>query len=194
MDGPGGSSSTRNISHPPTSATCHGSTVPPGAHRCTSTRRLHPLRARTRGPSPPPANGSCPCVPELTLAQFVQCLANPVYLNYLAQQKTLDRPEFVAYLGYLQYFKQPKYAKFLQYVHRGARCACLLMLCVQSPWADTPRARIAPAGAFPSRDPRPGPGRQTGHRRPTECSTNAERLSARYPLCMLDARGNSPSS
>jgi mediator of RNA polymerase II transcription subunit 31 len=46
----------------------------------------------------------------------VQCLANPVYLNYLAQQKTLDKPEFVAYLGYLQYFKEPKYAKFLQYV------------------------------------------------------------------------------
>ena len=48
----------------------------------------------------------------------MQCLANPVYLNYLAQQKTLDKPEFVAYLGYLQYFKDPKYIKFLQYVHR----------------------------------------------------------------------------
>ena len=46
----------------------------------------------------------------------MQCLANPVYLNFLAQQKTLDRPDFVAYLAYLQYFKDPKYAKFLQYV------------------------------------------------------------------------------
>ena len=55
-----------------------------------------------------------PCLHSLTRAQFVQCLANPVYLNYLAQQKTLDKPEFVAYLGYLQYFKDPKYAKFLQ--------------------------------------------------------------------------------
>ncbi|KNG51047.1 tbc domain-containing protein [Stemphylium lycopersici] len=44
----------------------------------------------------------------------LECLANPVYLNYLAQQKTLDKPDFVAYLGYLQYFKDPKYAKFLQ--------------------------------------------------------------------------------
>ncbi|KAL1797570.1 hypothetical protein ACET3X_004176 [Alternaria dauci] len=51
---------------------------------------------------------------ELEL-EFVQCLANPVYLNYLAQQKTLDKPEFVAYLGYLQYFKDPKYIKFLHH-------------------------------------------------------------------------------
>ena len=46
--------------------------------------------------------------------QFVQCLANPVYLNYLAAQKYFDKPEFVAYLSYLQYFKEPKYTKFLQ--------------------------------------------------------------------------------
>ncbi|USP78536.1 uncharacterized protein yc1106_05810 [Curvularia clavata] len=31
----------------------------------------------------------------------LECLANPVYLNFLAQQKTLDRPDFVAYLAYL---------------------------------------------------------------------------------------------
>ncbi len=46
----------------------------------------------------------------------MQCLANPAYLNYLAQQKILDKPDFVAYLGYLQYFKEPKYSKFLQWV------------------------------------------------------------------------------
>jgi mediator of RNA polymerase II transcription subunit 31 len=44
----------------------------------------------------------------------VQCLANPVYLNYLATQKYFDKPEFVAYLGYLQYFKEHKYTRFLQ--------------------------------------------------------------------------------
>ena len=44
----------------------------------------------------------------------MQCLANPDYLNFLAQQKMYEKPEFVAYLGYLQYFKEPKYAKFLQ--------------------------------------------------------------------------------
>ena len=47
-------------------------------------------------------------------AQFVQCLANPMYLNYLAVQKMFDKPDFVAYLSYLQYFKQPAYVKYLQ--------------------------------------------------------------------------------
>ncbi|KAF3044179.1 hypothetical protein E8E11_003682 [Didymella keratinophila] len=50
---------------------------------------------------------------ELEL-EFVQCLANPEYLNFLASQKMYEKPEFVAYLGYLQYFKEPQYAKFLQ--------------------------------------------------------------------------------
>ena len=50
------------------------------------------------------------------MSQFVQCLANPAYLNYLALQKWFDKPDFVAYLAYLQYFKEAKYAKFLQYV------------------------------------------------------------------------------
>ena len=62
-------------------------------------------------------DGRLPCsVRLLTRSQFVQCLANPAYLNHLATQKILDSPEFIAYLGYLQYFAQPKYAKFLQYV------------------------------------------------------------------------------
>ncbi|KAI9741605.1 MAG: hypothetical protein M1835_003109 [Candelina submexicana] len=51
---------------------------------------------------------------ELEL-EFVQCLANPWYLNHLATQKLLDNPSFIAYLDYLQYFKQPRYAKFLTY-------------------------------------------------------------------------------
>ncbi|KAI9817624.1 MAG: hypothetical protein M1832_004628 [Thelocarpon impressellum] len=51
---------------------------------------------------------------ELEL-EFVQCLANPWYLNFLATQKLLDEPSFVAYLEYLQYFSKPEYAKFLMY-------------------------------------------------------------------------------
>ncbi|OAL52859.1 mediator of RNA polymerase II transcription subunit 31 [Pyrenochaeta sp. DS3sAY3a] len=62
---------------------------------------------------------------ELEL-EFVQCLANPVYLNYLAQQKILDKPDFVAYLGYLQYFNDPKYAKFLH--HPGPTLRALELL------------------------------------------------------------------
>jgi len=48
-----------------------------------------------------------------TPSQFVQCLANPLYLNHLAAQKYLDDPSFIAYLAYLQYFAQPKYTKYL---------------------------------------------------------------------------------
>ena len=59
---------------------------------------------------------SQPPFANLTPGQFVQCLANPHYLNHLAQQKIFDKPEFVAYLGYLQYFKDPNFAKYLQYV------------------------------------------------------------------------------
>lgn len=50
------------------------------------------------------------------IAQFVQSLSNPLYLNHLAAQKLLDNPEFIAYLNYLQYFTQPKYIKYLSYV------------------------------------------------------------------------------
>ncbi len=53
---------------------------------------------------------------QIEYVQFVQCLANPWYLNHLATQKLLDNPSFISYLDYLQYFKQPRYAKFLTYV------------------------------------------------------------------------------
>ncbi|KAH6293705.1 mediator of RNA polymerase II transcription subunit 31 [Parastagonospora nodorum] len=62
---------------------------------------------------------------ELEL-EFVQCLANPVYLNYLATQKYFDKPEFVAYLDYLQYFAEPKYIKFLH--HPGPTLRALELL------------------------------------------------------------------
>lgn len=52
-------------------------------------------------------------VPLLTPSEFVQCLASPAYLNYLASQNMFDNPDFVAYLAYLQYFKDPKYTKYL---------------------------------------------------------------------------------
>ncbi|KAF6802941.1 mediator of rna polymerase ii transcription subunit 31 [Colletotrichum musicola] len=47
--------------------------------------------------------------------EFVQALANPLYLNHLATQKLLTRPEFVAYLAYLQYWTRPPYLKYLMY-------------------------------------------------------------------------------
>lgn len=46
----------------------------------------------------------------------MQCLSNPLYLQYLASQKMLESEEFIAYLAYLQYFQEPQYLKYLQYV------------------------------------------------------------------------------
>ncbi|KAK3903692.1 SOH1-domain-containing protein [Staphylotrichum tortipilum] len=51
---------------------------------------------------------------ELEL-EFVQSLANPQYLNYLASRKFLTNPAFVAYLAYLQYWTRPPYLKYLTF-------------------------------------------------------------------------------
>ncbi|WPG98506.1 Hypothetical protein R9X50_00129700 [Acrodontium crateriforme] len=47
--------------------------------------------------------------------EFVQMLANPMYLNFLADRKFFDNANFIAYLAYLQYFREPTYLKYLQY-------------------------------------------------------------------------------
>lgn len=47
--------------------------------------------------------------------EFVQCLANPFYLNYLAQSKCLQDESFLRYLEYLDYWRKPEYIKFLIY-------------------------------------------------------------------------------
>ncbi|KAL4439912.1 hypothetical protein ABPG75_002913 [Micractinium tetrahymenae] len=53
---------------------------------------------------------------ELEL-EFLHCLANPGYLNWLAQNRYLDDPAFLEYLRYLQYWRQPQYARFVVYPH-----------------------------------------------------------------------------
>mmetsp|Transcript_5426 Transcript_5426/g.16441 ORF Transcript_5426/g.16441 Transcript_5426/m.16441 type:complete len:81 (+) Transcript_5426:221-463(+) len=45
--------------------------------------------------------------------EFVQLLANPQYLNYLAQNNYFADPAFVNYLEYLRYWRRPEYAKCL---------------------------------------------------------------------------------
>jgi hypothetical protein len=62
---------------------------------------------------------------ELEL-EFVQSLANPHYLQALAQQGVMEDPSFVLYLDYLQYWSEPEYAKFimcaaLRYIVLSAR-------------------------------------------------------------------------
>ncbi|EPZ35587.1 Mediator complex, subunit Med31 domain-containing protein [Rozella allomycis CSF55] len=49
--------------------------------------------------------------------EFLQCLANPAYLNYLAQEGYLEKPTFRNYLKYLTYWKKPEYSRFIQYPH-----------------------------------------------------------------------------
>ncbi|KAF8332629.1 SOH1-domain-containing protein [Cantharellus anzutake] len=49
--------------------------------------------------------------------EFVQSLANPHYLQSLAQQNVLVDPSFVLYLKYLLYWTDPEYARFVVYPH-----------------------------------------------------------------------------
>ncbi|KAI9506850.1 mediator complex, subunit Med31 [Coemansia spiralis] len=49
--------------------------------------------------------------------EFVQCLANPWYVNVIAQQGYFDKPEFINYLKYLKYWQRPEYARFVVYPH-----------------------------------------------------------------------------
>ncbi|KAK3249432.1 hypothetical protein CYMTET_41138 [Cymbomonas tetramitiformis] len=47
--------------------------------------------------------------------EFVQCLANPRYLEHLAQTRVLEDPSFINYLKYLQYWKKPEYSRYIIY-------------------------------------------------------------------------------
>eukprot|EP00043_Microstomoeca_roanoka_P004723 m.51442 g.51442 ORF g.51442 m.51442 type:complete len:141 (-) comp12624_c0_seq4:539-961(-) len=47
--------------------------------------------------------------------EFVQALANPRYLTFLAQYEFLKDQRFVNYLKYLLYWKRPEYAVYLKY-------------------------------------------------------------------------------
>lgn len=66
-------------------------------------------------PVPPPSRWEA----EL---EFVQSLANPMYVHFLSQNKYLESPEFLNYLEYLEYWRDPPYVRFIVYPN------CLLML------------------------------------------------------------------
>ncbi|KAK4189782.1 SOH1-domain-containing protein [Podospora australis] len=58
--------------------------------------------------------------------EFVQSLANPEYVNYLASRKLLTNPSFVAYLDYLQYWSRPPYLQYLTYPSASLKMLQLL--------------------------------------------------------------------
>ena len=47
--------------------------------------------------------------------EFLQTLANPQYLNFLAQRNYFKNPAFINYLKYLLYFKDDAYIKYVRY-------------------------------------------------------------------------------
>lgn len=49
--------------------------------------------------------------------EFVQALANPEYLHYLAQNRFFDDPAFVEYLDYLQYWRDQPYCLYIAFPH-----------------------------------------------------------------------------
>lgn len=49
--------------------------------------------------------------------EFVQCLANPAYIHYLAQNRYFEDEAFIGYLKYLQYWQRPEHIKFIMYPH-----------------------------------------------------------------------------
>lgn len=62
-----------------------------------------------------------------TELEFVQSLANPNYLNFLAQRGYFKNPTFVNYLKYLTYWKEPEYCKYIIY----PQCLSLLEMLQQ---------------------------------------------------------------
>lgn len=49
--------------------------------------------------------------------EFIQCLSNPTYIHYLAQNRYFEDEAFIGYLKYLQYWQRPEYIKFIMYPH-----------------------------------------------------------------------------
>jgi len=53
---------------------------------------------------------------ELEL-EFVQSLAAPAYLHFLATQGYFNDRDFIDFLRYLRYWKKPEYARFITFPH-----------------------------------------------------------------------------
>nr|CAB3495235.1 unnamed protein product [Digitaria exilis] len=55
---------------------------------------------------------------ELEL-EFVQCLANPTYIHYLAQNRYFEDEAFIGYLKYLKYWQRQEYIKYIMCVRNN---------------------------------------------------------------------------
>ncbi|CAK8680909.1 unnamed protein product [Clavelina lepadiformis] len=97
--------------------TSHDCTASPQDLESVSIATYQPTRVEV--PNPNLADDRVRFQVEL---EFVQCLANPHYLNFLAQKGYFKEPNFVNYLKYLLYWKKPEYVKHIKYPH------CMSML------------------------------------------------------------------
>ena len=90
----------------------------------------HNMRLHSEGPEPPQSTLNAHLRRHIHNHQleFVQSLASPAYLHYLATSGILYQ-----FLRYLLYWKKPEYAKYLQYPH----CLYFLDLLVPPPSYDS---------------------------------------------------------
>ena len=105
---PSHSSFARSPSHH--SSPSHPSQLPPTVRSSPS----HPSQIATQMQTPNTDDELSKLRFQVEL-EFVQCLANPNYLNFLAQRGYMKDPCFVNYLAYLQYWKEPAYVNFIKY-------------------------------------------------------------------------------
>ncbi|KAI3972163.1 hypothetical protein MKW92_051195 [Papaver armeniacum] len=92
-----------------------GALSPPRqVHTLTSLHFFLTIVSRPRNAYKDPDDGRQHFLLEL---EFVQCLANPTYIHYLAQNRYFEDEAFIGYLKYLKYWQQPEYLKFRMYPH-----------------------------------------------------------------------------
>ena len=112
---PSHSSFSRSPSH--LSSPSHPSQIPPSIRSSPSHPSQIPVSAAAAAVSTPGGSESDDQTKlrfQVEL-EFVQCLANPNYLHFLAQRGYMKDPCFVNYLSYLQYWKEPNYVSFIKY-------------------------------------------------------------------------------
>eukprot|EP00435_Cladocopium_sp_Y103_P004278 s2572_g1.t1 len=87
--------------------------------------KAEPETARPMAADPKPkSSGSCVRLQDLAQdrsrrfaeeLEFVQCLANPSYVQWLATQGFFREPGFQRFLEYLTYWRRPQYVRYIVY-------------------------------------------------------------------------------